>query len=118
MRLTYIKYGQCQDDDRKWVIDGLHLGPINLLVGKNASGKSRTLAIINILAKLFSGDIKISFQSAHFNASFKDGLDVLHYELEVKNRQVIKEEFIVNAEVLMSRSVGGRGDIFAAKSVL
>ena len=38
----------------EWSIDGLVLGQLNLLVGRNATGKSRTLNVIGCLANILS----------------------------------------------------------------
>ena len=49
MRLTKLTY-----QDRKWELKNLSLRPINLIVGKNAVGKSRTLSTIDLLVKMLS----------------------------------------------------------------
>ena len=40
---------------REWALDGLTLFDRNLIVGKNASGKSRTIGVISSLARHFGG---------------------------------------------------------------
>jgi len=52
MFLKSIKYAQFGEIPRLWKLEGCTLDNINLIVGKNATGKSRTLNIINGLANL------------------------------------------------------------------
>ena len=49
MELYSLKYKQDEGVDREWGFDGLSLHKINLIVGKNASGKSRTLNVMGLL---------------------------------------------------------------------
>ena len=60
MRLRTYAYTQWPKTTREWTLFGLALGRINLVVGKNASGKSRTLSTINGLGDLVSGRRKPS----------------------------------------------------------
>ena len=55
MFLKSIKYTQFGGMPRLWKLEGCTLGNVNLIVGKNATGKSRILNIINGLANLLSG---------------------------------------------------------------
>ena len=47
MRLKSLRYSQFQNDPREWGFDELVLQDVNLIVGKNAVGKSKTLSVIN-----------------------------------------------------------------------
>lgn len=49
MRLKSISY-----QDTNWELNNLELGAVNLLVGKNATGKSRTLSTIDLLVKMIA----------------------------------------------------------------
>ena len=88
---------------------------MNLLVGKNASGKSRTLSVITSLARLLAGDSKITFKSAHFSALFDHNGERLHYELDIQDFKVIAEEFSVGAATRLKRGQGGVGLLHAVK---
>ena len=45
MILKSLNYAQYEGQPKQWRLLHLELGNINLLVGKNASGKSRTLNV-------------------------------------------------------------------------
>jgi hypothetical protein len=48
MRLKSLEYVEHAREPGEWALTGLTLGDINLLVGKNASGKTRILNIFFI----------------------------------------------------------------------
>jgi energy-coupling factor transporter ATP-binding protein EcfA2 len=51
MRLKNVTYREFAGTLQEWSLEDLSLQPSNLLVGKNATGKSRTLNIINGLSR-------------------------------------------------------------------
>jgi len=113
MRLKSINYSQYHGTEREWSLTGLTLGPVNLVVGKNATGKSRTLHIINGLAHLLSGKKKPNeLTTGSYYTTFEHDGRVLHYTLEIQNRAVTKEVFKDGERVLMERGAGGEGKIF------
>ncbi|MFM7714099.1 MAG: ATP-binding protein, partial [Microcystis sp.] len=59
MKLDQFEYISNRGKPNEWRIDGCQLGNINLIVGKNASGKSRIVKSIYKLSELLSGSEKI-----------------------------------------------------------
>jgi len=115
MKLIDMTYAQWENTPREWKIDGVRLGPLNLLVGSNASGKSRTLNVINGLAKFLAGDSKINILSGDWNVTFENEDKHLVYTLQVANSKVVKEEFKVAGMERLKRGAGGIGKIWAEK---
>lgn len=113
MKLKKISYSEFVGGSQEWFLNGLTLGNINLLVGKNATGKSRCLNLINGLAKLLSGSEKKLFTSGSFDAEFENDRDEIRYVLEIKNTKIVQESFVLNGKNLMTRGQGGAGQIFA-----
>jgi energy-coupling factor transporter ATP-binding protein EcfA2 len=113
MRLKSIEYAERDDSPDQWTVRGLTLGDINLLVGKNASGKSRILNLIHNLARSISG--LRDLRNGHFHACFQDGDAEMVYELEVEDGKVVREILTRDGEPLLDRGSGGRGEIFAVK---
>lgn len=116
MELKSIKYSH-KTAEREWVIYGAHqeetspvaLGKINLIVGANSSGKSRTLRAINELAMFLSGDMKISQTPAYgemFDVEFWNDRTQqdIHYLLRYENARVITEELTINGELYIERN--------------
>lgn len=115
MKLVDINYVQWESTSREWRIEGVKLGPLNLLVGSNASGKSRTLNIINGLAKFLAGDLKVSLLSGSWNVTFEDEGRHFVYTLQISDSKVVKEEFKVDGTERLKRGAGGIGKIWAEK---
>jgi AAA15 family ATPase/GTPase len=63
MRLDFLEYCQDKNLPSEWRLEGCQLGNVNLIVGKNASGKSRILRSIKFLSYFLSGEEKLSLQS-------------------------------------------------------
>lgn len=109
MFLEKIRYNQFIDEPRKWELTEVDLGRINLLVGKNSSGKTKTIAIINSLSVLLSEYVKLPFIEGDYNVTFDLNGVKYTYELEYKNLQVIKERLTRNGELLIHRDPDGGG---------
>lgn len=112
MQLQSIKYSQFAGQPNEWDLDRLDLSPLNLVVGENASGKSRTLRVICNLALLLCGELRRLTQG-NFSAQFTHNNKIYHYELIFDNGEVIKEIFAIDNKRLLDRGKDGRGKIFA-----
>lgn len=112
MRIASITYKQFEGDPREWSISDLTLGPINLLVGKNAVGKSRCINVIASLSKLLTGQMK-SLGHGAWDVSFEHDGRPLRYILKYENGHIIQEEFFDGSEQFLQRSRGGYGRIYA-----
>ncbi len=116
MELKSINYSQYDGELDEWRLEGLELGRVNLLVSSNAVGKTRTLNVINGLAALLSGRVKLRFRSGNYDTRLEHDGKVFQYVLEYRDAQVVREEFRRNkTEVLLQRGEGGAGKIFAEK---
>ena len=114
MRLKSVKFTEFEDETQEWVLDELSLGANNLIVGKNASGKSRTLNVISALARHLAGLQPPGF-SAKYDVTFEHNNEVLRYELKIKQEEVLEEKFTVDGRVLLERGERGIGEIWTQK---
>lgn len=115
MKLVAWDYGQFEGTPREWKVEGVLLGPVNLLVGSNASGKTRTLNVISVLAKLLAGDAKMTFLSGNYRATFDHDGKTLKYVVRVENSRVAEEKFQIDETLYLDRGEGGKGKIWAEK---
>ncbi|MDR1586147.1 MAG: ATP-binding protein [Treponema sp.] len=112
MLLKKIEYFEFQNDKKYWALKPFELGKINLFAAKNATGKTRTLKVIDTLSCLIPDK---SFKSqANYNVEFIDGSDVYSYGLEIKGR-IVTEQLLINNTAMITRDATGRGKIFAAR---
>lgn len=108
--LNYIEY---ENTPQEWSIDGFTLGEKNLIVGKNAAGKSRSISIISSLAKIIAG--LGSVRAGQYEATFINNTEEYAYFLDIKNSEVVSESLSVNGNVLLERGIDGAGKIYASK---
>src|SRR5262249_46313215 len=114
--LNSITYSQFQGTPREWLLSNMTLGSVNLVVGKNASGKTRTLNVIHGLGKLVSGRQKPSeLTTGRYTTTFEHEGRLLHYFLDIQDQKVIAEEFRDGTLVRLRRGAGGAGMIFYEK---
>jgi recombinational DNA repair ATPase RecF len=55
MRLESVKYSEFEGNPQEWTLEGLRLRKRNLIVGRNAAGKTRVLNVISALASQLAG---------------------------------------------------------------
>lgn len=92
----------------------LTFGAKNLLVGKNATGKTRILTAISRVADLLAGRRALPPYSTESNLQLTNG-EALGYKIKIGQGQVTAEEFRRGPTVLLSRSSDGSGRIYAEK---
>jgi energy-coupling factor transporter ATP-binding protein EcfA2 len=116
MKLKSLTYSEFQNTSKAWSISDLTLEPINLVVGKNATGKTRTLNVLHAVGRLLSGRQKPSELSAvNFDILFEHDERILRYVLNIFDYKVTHELFSDGDNVLLERGNGGVGEIFHAK---
>jgi AAA15 family ATPase/GTPase len=112
MILQKIDYHEFDNTPNYWALKPFELGKINLLVGKNATGKTRTLKVIDTLSSFI---LDKGFKTpTNYNIEFMDGSDVYSYILETDGK-VMAEKLEINNTVMITRDVTGRGKIFIAQ---
>lgn len=115
MILESIRY-QRKFKNNQWLMMGalneeapVKLFTINLVVGKNASGKSNTISVVDMLADLVSGlhtPIELVYDTAFYDVVFRNGDDTYRYVLDFKDGVIKNEELYKNNEVLINRKKG------------
>ena len=117
MRLKSIEFSQLEGTPQEWRLKGLTLEDVNLLVGKNACGKSMSLRAIYLLANLLSKDrmVNLGPGSGYFNVNFDDDLGTCHYSLRFEDFKVTAEKYMRNGSLLLGRGKDGIGKILYEK---
>ena len=114
MKLVALEFSEFRGEPREWVLEGASFVNINLIVGKNASGKTRLLNVIKGLAGLLSGARRELYTSGQYKAVFElNKTERFIYELVIKKKKVIHEKFLISGKVLLSRKNDGAGYIWA-----
>ncbi len=117
MNIRSVEFDQTYGLNR-WHIDGLLLDDVNLIVGKNASGKTKAIGTILTLSRLLSGESNLTtiLGDASYNAHFVDPFDTFEYEIQYTNGVIVEEIFRSGTRgELLRRGKGGEGRLFAEK---
>lgn len=112
MLLESIDYSQFERTSREWKLENCTFGNINLIVGKNATGKSRALNIISGLANLLCGYQKMTYSSGDYKVKFDNKGKKIDYILKYKNSVITKEKLYIDSKNRLDRGVKGEGKIY------
>lgn len=112
MKLTKFNYSEF-NDEREWKIENFTLGNINLIVGDNATGKTRTLNVIGGLSRLVSEVETLQWSDGNYDVEFEHESKIYKYRLEYHQGKVQSESLTIDSEVVLSRHEEGEGEIFA-----
>ena len=77
MKLKSIQFTEDEGKPEQWRLEDCTLSDMNLIVGKNATGKTRTLNAIATLTRLLAGELKIMDKAGSFTVIFENnGVDM------------------------------------------
>jgi len=119
MYLTSFSYSEYTGRPQAWSIEPFRLAKVTLLVGKNATGKTRTLNAIFGIGRLLSGQQSLTYQSGQYQLQFSYELSQeqpsYQYELDYEDKSVVLERLVEGTVVRLQRSSSGTGTIYAEK---
>jgi hypothetical protein len=111
MQLEKFVYRENAATPQEWALEEARFGQVNLIVGRNASGKSRLINTINGLAALVSGQKKLVYLSGDYDVTFKESNRVYRYVLQYQNQSIVKEMLKIDNDVVLDRQNSGEGVI-------
>jgi hypothetical protein len=112
MLLKSIKYSEFLGTNQEWVLENFQIEKKNLVVGKNASGKTRILNVIDFVARSLGG-LQRPLSSCNFQCEFQHDNDSYTFKCEIENEDIIQEKLFINNKLFLDRGKGGVGEIFA-----
>lgn len=114
MRIKSFSFDECKGTSQEWSLGEFSLAQKTLLVGKNATGKSRTLNVIGGLAAYLAG-LRRPIGTCNYHCRFEHEGEFLDYRLSLVDGQVTSEVLSREGMTLLDRSSGGEGEIFASE---
>jgi ABC-type multidrug transport system ATPase subunit len=93
----------------EWLIDNVKLGEINLMVGKNSSGKTRTLNALSDLVAMLKGKGTSATGPVSYELLFRNVEAFMRYELEYDLETIRMERLYMGEELVLERGEDGRG---------
>ena len=118
MKLDSFEYLSNKGLPNEWRVEECRLSQVNLIVGKNASGKSRIVKSIHLLSQLLSDDnIEPRNDEWHLYFDIDRPESKTEYILKIEKGLVVQEKLIMygegNEPLLLERDRSGEGTIFA-----
>ncbi|WP_326538636.1 AAA family ATPase [Pseudorhodoferax sp.] len=110
--LTKLTYSEFEGDPRSWTFGPCDFVEHNLVVGRNATGKTRLINVINGLCQLISGKRAALFLSGTYSAEVNIGNQYYCLYLSFKDNEVVSENLTVNGEERLSRNENGEGNLY------
>lgn len=114
MILESIKYIRQKGKQNEWVLSGKDDGSVyfsntNLIVGKNAAGKTRTLTVISEMANILSlkgGVNRFKHSDWECDLTLKEKDDIYSYRISVKDKAIEDEALSINGIEKYNRKAG------------
>lgn len=82
MKLVKLSYTEFVGEPQEWKLADCTFGNINLIVGKNATGKTRTLNVIRALADLLAEASELRWREGSYVVDFESENKTISYILE------------------------------------
>jgi ABC-type multidrug transport system ATPase subunit len=111
MYLKNFSFRENAGQNIEWIIDNVSLGEINLMVGRNSSGKTRTLNALSDLVGMLMGKGTSATGPVSYELLFKNSDNVMKYELAYDMETIHMEKLFVGDELVLERAKGGTGTI-------
>lgn len=115
MSLKSLKYTEYQNTPRHWATQKCDFSQINLVVGRNATGKTRLVNVISGLCKILSGKQTVPFQSGTYQVEIVLSEKTYSLVIEFSDGVVTKERLDVDGIRRLTRGPDGKGKIYFAE---
>jgi energy-coupling factor transporter ATP-binding protein EcfA2 len=112
MRLKKLTYCQHEGQPEEWAIKNMTFDAVNLVVGRNAVGKTRAINVISGLAKLLSEKSEIKWTDGQYDVVFDSDQKTIHYTLHYHDKSVAKEELTIGKRLYLTRGKDGSGKMY------
>lgn len=112
--MKQITYSQHVGADSEWVLNACDLAEQNLIVGKNATGKTKTLNVIYNTASYISGRTELNLHPQDYTYVFTlNDHETLTYHAAYAQDAILFETLKKNDQTLLERDENGSGKIWA-----
>lgn len=115
MFIKQYHYREFWDAPQHWEVKSFALEQVNLMVGRNSSGKSRVINTIGSLANFLSRSSINTWNSGHWQIVFNANGSDVELTLCIERGSVSFEEVKVDGMVKLSRNQDGTGKIWFSR---
>lgn len=111
MYLRKLTFSENEGKSIEWLIDDVHLGKINLIVGQNSSGKTRTLNALSDLVDMLTGGSGALKLNGKYKVLFLHDKEEVLLDLEYASGIILSELLVWKGEKVLERGESGAGKI-------
>jgi hypothetical protein len=116
MILQKFEYSEFDGQPNFWTLKDFSLNEkINLLVGKNATGKTNSLTKTVWLGNMLAGLQPQLLNSGNYDTEFIEGEEKYHYILKISAQKIICEKLCIDDKEMFTRTEDGKGRIVASQ---
>jgi predicted ATP-dependent endonuclease of OLD family len=116
MIISEVKFAENVGTENYWEIKNLHFEMFNLLVGLNATGKTRLVNVISNFSKLITKKRRFMLDDALWDFTFlNDDKTKFKYKVHIFDKKIKLEEVKVGRKLLLKRE-GEKGKIYSYKT--
>lgn len=112
MRIKEIEYSEYDGMPNAWVLNNFELTDINLFVGKNSAGKTRTAKVIFGISQIFAGKTQKGLDAGKYKVVLENEGNIYLYEILITGGVIIKESLHINSVLKLARDEEGLGNIY------
>lgn len=112
MSLVSLRYTEFKGDSRHWELKECDFQDFNLVVGRNATGKTRLMTVINALMRIFTGRQTDAYDSGTYDAVVHLAGKKYRFQIEFADCKVVRELLTVDGKKNLIRNEDGTGRIF------
>lgn len=113
MQIQKFAFSELIDTPREWSVSPFSVDKLNLIVGRNAAGKSRIVNSIGSLASLIVKKPDILWESGSWSVDFLNNYEVMNLEVQIENAIIKFERVTVDGKILLNRDSDGTGSIWS-----
>jgi predicted ATP-dependent endonuclease of OLD family len=106
MYLSKTHYYEHKERDNYWEMKDINFGKFNLIVGQNATGKTRLMNVISNFAKIITKRLKIDGNFEFEFSNSETNQIIYKYILHIENKVVRHEELRSSERQLLRRDIG------------
>jgi predicted ATP-dependent endonuclease of OLD family len=116
MILQKLEYSEFDGYFNAWTLKNFSLDDkVNLLVGKNATGKTNTLTKIVWLRNMLAGLQPQLLNSGNYDVEFIEREEKYHYTLKISEQKIIGEKLYIDDKEMFTRTEDGKGKIVSSQ---
>jgi hypothetical protein len=116
MILKEISYCEYRNTNQHWKLNDCGFKHFNFIVGKNATGKSRTISLIHNLSKIISGERTEIYNDGAtkfvLEETIEEKTNTWTYLLDIQDQKVTSETLEYNGNIILKRDSKGDGEVY------